>query len=189
MGPEENHPYWQMRTLIDNEPIVEFLTLSYYVYRPQSLVDERTVIHVSRADFLDISFITRLIDRCPQNQDLAAHSLMQCNDDIARHIPMVDMSTNARAHLSKLRAFLDTETFFGFTWFESGRSFHGYGNHLLTHEQWISYMGQLLLSNQKDLKPTVDPRWIGHRLIAGYAALRWTRNTEHYLKLPQKISK
>lgn len=188
MLPESNHPYWHLQSIVEQEPVVRRLTLSYYVYRPQSLVDERTAINVSRTDFLDVNFIARLIEDCPPNQDVAVHSLMQCNDDICRHVPMVDMSTASKAHLEKLRLFLDAETFYGFVWFESGRSFHGYGGRLISHAQWVTYMGQLLLSNQKDLKPTVDPRWIGHRLIAGYAALRWTRNTAHYLRMPQRTS-
>ena len=176
-----------MQSAIEREPNVKALTLSYYIYRPQSLVDERTLIPISRADFLNTRYVAHLVENCPPNQDMAIHSAAECNDGVLRHIPMVDMSTSSRAHLEKLRAFLDLETFYGFVWFESGRSFHGYGSRFITHGQWISYMGQLLLSNQKDLKPTVDPRWIGHRLIAGYAALRWTRNTEHYLRLPQRL--
>ncbi|MHB1292207.1 MAG: primase 1D-like protein [Sulfuricella sp.] len=37
------------------------------------------------------------------------------------------------------------------------------------------------------MSPTVDPRWVGHRLISGYAALRWTKNTEQYLNTPTLI--
>lgn len=184
---EDSHPYWHLKSIIDREPNIQSLTLSYYVYRPQSLLDERTLMSVKRSDFLDEAFVAQLIKDCPSSHDIAVHSLAKCNDDIYRHLPMVDMSTSARAHLSKLRAFLDTETYHGFVWFESGRSFHGYGSRFITNEEWIRYMGQLLLSNQKDLKPTVDPRWIGHRLIAGYAALRWSRNTDYYLRLPQRI--
>lgn len=100
---------------------------------------------------------------------------------------MIDLSTSSRAHLKKLLAYLGESVFYGFSWYESGRSFHGYGSRLLTKSEWIEFMGILLLSNQKDLKPTVDPRWIGHRLIGGYSALRWTKNTYHYLNFPSKI--
>lgn len=185
---EKPHPYWHFRSVVESEPNVNSLTMSYYVYRPQSLLDERTLISISRADFLDSGYVEQVIQDCPPKQDVAVHSKVECEDGTTRHLPMVDMSTSARAHLSKLKDFLDTETFYGFVWFDSGRSFHGYGSRFVTSTEWITSMGQLLLSNQKDLKPTVDPRWIGHRLIAGYAALRWTRNTDHYLRLPNRIN-
>lgn len=103
------------------------------------------------------------------------------------HIPMVDMSTGSVAQLAKLRPFLGEELFQRFKWYKSGRSFHGYGRTLVTSSEWSALMGTLLLANQKGLAPTVDPRWVGHRLIAGYAALRWTKNTPHYINLPKEI--
>lgn len=187
MNLKESHPYWHLKSIVEQEKNIKNLTISYYLYRPQSLLDERMLINLERTDFLNDNLISKLIFDCPPNQDVAMHSLTGCYDGISRHLPMVDMSTTARAHLAKLKSFLDIETFHGFVWFDSGRSFHGYGSRFITHSEWITYMGQLLLSNQKDLKPTVDPRWIGHRLIAGYAALRWTRNTENYLRMPKII--
>lgn len=188
MIPETSHPYWLMHSVVSSEPAVKTLYLSYYLHRPQSLVDERTLLAVSRANFLDPQHIAQLIDRCPPDQELAIQSAMDCTDGVVRHIHMVDMSTSSRAHLGKLKAFVGAETFHGYAWFETGRSYHGYGNQLVTQEQWVAYMGLLLLSNQKDLKATVDPRWIAHRLIAGFATLRWSRNTKHYLRLPHRIS-
>lgn len=184
----KGHPYWHAKRIIEYEPIVEFVHLSFYIYRPQSLIDERSIHPVSRADFLNPSFIADFVASCPAERDVAFHSNVKCIDSIQRHFPMVDMSTSARAHLEKLKPFLDSETYYGFIWFDSGRSFHGYGSRLINHDEWVSHMGQLLLSNQKDLKPTVDPRWIGHRLIAGYSALRWSKNTSHYLKMPHILS-
>jgi hypothetical protein len=184
---DKSHPYWHVRKIIEHEPIVQQITLSYYYYRPQSLVDERDVFSISRDAFLEPRKIEHLIEGCPSDHDLAIHSNVVCIDGNTRHIPMVDMSTGAKAHLKKLRFFLDRETYYGFAWFDSGRSFHGYGSRLISQSEWISYMGHLLLSNQKDLKPTVDPRWIGHRLIAGYSTLRWSKNTEHYVRLPRLL--
>lgn len=187
MRLELSHPYWHLKEVVASEPNITSLTGSYYFYRPQSLIDERSTISIPRGKFLDPEFMCMVIENCPSDKDFAFHSLVQCMDDIPRHVPLVDMSTGSRAHLSKLKAFLDVETFSGFVWFSSGRSFHGYGSKFVTHDAWIRYMGQMLLSNQKDLKATVDPRWIGHRLIAGYSALRWTKNTEHYLRLPSRL--
>jgi len=103
------------------------------------------------------------------------------------HLVMVDMSTSARAHLEKLRGFLGDNFFQRIAWYASGRSFHGYGESLLEQDEWVQFMGLLLLANQPRLEATVDPRWIGHRLLAGYASLRWTCNTSHYLTLPRSI--
>ena len=183
-----DHPYWHVRNIAINKSIIRSLTLSYYIYRPQSSIDERETITISREQFLNFNYIQDIANFCPKDRNLAIHSLVECHDRIYRHIPMIDMSTQSRAHLQKLRFFLQEDLFHEFIWFESGRSFHGYGSSLLTHDEWISFMGQLLLSNQKDLKPTVDPRWIGHRLIAGYSALRWTNNTFYYLKYPTLIT-
>lgn len=57
----------------------------------------------------------------------------------------------------------------------SGRYFHFYGADLLNAEEWIRFMAQFLM-------PTivVSPRYIGHSLYRGYAALRIT--TQHLYK-------
>lgn len=52
---------------------------------------------------------------------------------------------------------------------ESGRSYHYYGFELLDEEEWRDFMHRSLL-----LTPFVDPRYIGHRLLAGTARLRIT---------------
>ena len=127
------------------------------------------------------------MESVPSGQELAIHSDMLLANGHRKHLVMVDMSTSAKAHLEKLRQFLGEEFFRQITWFDSGRSFHGYGDSLLTEGNWTRFMGLLLLANQPRLEPTVDPRWIGHRLMAGYAALRWTKNTEHYLGLPTDL--
>ncbi len=183
----KDHPYWHVRDIVEGEPNVQTVVLSYYVYRPQSLVDERTAIVLSRVQFLDQAQIDRVIQNCPSGQEVAIHSKVGWKNDEFRHLPMIDMATSARSHLIKLKQFVDDGTFRGFEWFDSGRSFHAYGDRFISYFQWIETMGQLLLSNQKDLKPTVDPRWIGHRLIAGYAALRWTNNTRQYLRTPKHL--
>lgn len=123
------------------------------------------------------------------DQELAIHSDVRLATGELKHLVMVDMSTSSRAHLDKLRVFLGDHFFQQISWFASGRSFHGYGATLLSGDEWVRFMGLLLLANRPKLEPTVDPRWIGHRLLAGYSALRWTRNTPHYLVAPTLIEK
>jgi hypothetical protein len=140
------------------------------------------------ANKLTTIYIEDLISELEPSMELAFHSVVHLSgDNRTWHIPLVDMSTSAKAHLEKLEKVLPKELFESFTWFKSGRSFHGYSTNLLTPEEWMKYMGLLLLCNLPNLPPTVDPRWVGHRLLAGYGALRWSKNTAHYLHLPTKI--
>lgn len=182
------HPYWQLRALAQTQSdLISKFNLSYYEYVPQSLSDTRQLLAVSLEEFLDEEFIGSIIQSTPSGSDLAFHSLVTTRDSHDLHIPMVDMSTGSVAQLEKLRPFLSAKLFEKFKWYKSGRSFHGYANALVDPKEWASLMGTLLLANQKGLHPTVDPRWIGHRLIAGYSALRWTKNTAHYIELPRAI--
>lgn len=164
------------------------LRFSYYEYIPQSLIDERKVFCVSKSDFLDEGVICSLIDCVPPGKELSFHSLVTLDSGVLAHIPMVDMSTGSAAQLAKLRPYLGDDIYQYFTWYKSGRSYHGYGSILISYDAWAAQMGRLLLANQIGTPPTVDPRWVGHRLIAGYSALRWTKNTAHYIEIPKRIS-
>lgn len=185
----ESHPYWHVRSVVERRPDITSLSFSYYKYRPQSLVDERTTWRVSVSEFLDPDSIERFIGSAPPEEELALHSELEMHCGELMHLVMVDMSTAARAHLDKLRSFLGDTFFHQIAWYASGRSFHGYGEGVLTKCEWVQFMGLLLLSNKPRLDPIVDPRWIGHRLLAGYSALRWTKNTSHYLALPASIDR
>ena len=142
---------------------------------------------MAAAAFLDFLTVERLMADTPPGTELAMHSDVLLQGGERRHIVMIDMSTAAKAHLEKLRAFIGNNFYQRMTWYESGRSFHGYGEDLLGEREWVQFMGLLLLSNKPRLEPTVDPRWIGHRLLAGYSSLRWTKNTSHYLSLPSLL--
>jgi hypothetical protein len=183
-----DHPYWHVRSLLMMQPTIAELTISYYCYVPQTIEDQRMLVRLARDDFLSEAYMTTLLANARQQQEVALHSVVTLQSGAQRHIPMIDMATSAKAHLGKLAAFVDPAQFGELVWFNSGRSFHGYGTKLLSNEQWIRLMGILLLSNQKDLKPIVDPRWIGHRLLAGYSALRWSKNTDFYLSLPSRLA-
>lgn len=187
MSIPKDHPYWFISDLVEKEGQIDFLSFSYYQYKPQSIVDERKIFHVKRKCFFDIEFISSLMNRNDSMTELAIHSKVVLLDGTERHIPMVDMATAAKAHLSKVQILLKEKKLGSFEWFSSGRSFHGYGKILLNEVEWIHLMGILLLSNQRGLNPTVDPRWIGHRLLAGYSALRWTRNSHHYVGIPSSV--
>lgn len=183
----ETHPYWHVRGIVERHPEIVAIPLSYYTYVPQTVAESRSQLLVPAEDFVQADLIASIIAATPSGQELAIHSDLRMRSGLRVHLLMVDMSTGAKAHLEKLRSFLGVETFERIAWFSSGRSFHGYGEDLLAEQEWVKFMGLLLLANKPRMEPTVDPRWIGHRLYAGYSALRWTRNTEHYLTSPTAL--
>lgn len=183
-----SHPYWHVRSILGRRNDVDFLSLSYYTYTPRSVKDARFKFDVRFQDFFNIDLMFDLMQRAPQGQEMAIHSDVRLLTGEVVHLVMLDMSTSAKAHLEKLKAFLGDNFFEEIIWYRSGRSFHGYGQTLLTQDEWVKFMGLLLLANQPKLEPTVDPRWIGHRLLAGYAALRWTKNTDYYISMPIQLS-
>ena len=183
----EDHPYWHVRSVIAaNQSMIKSLELSYYTYVARSVFDQRQIFSMTPAQFLDLDIIESFFRRCPEGMEVAVHSkLVMLSGDIL-HIPMIDMSTGSAAQLYKLEPIIG-QKFFDFTWYKSGRSYHGYGKTLINERSWCSFMGELLLANQIGRPHMVDPRWIGHRLISGYSALRWSRNTQQYLDFPRKL--
>lgn len=183
------HPYWLVRELAAKaQDSIRRLHLSHYVYVPQTISDNRCLVELEIADFIQPKFVEEVINSIPTDRELAFHSLVSLTDGSEAHIPLIDMSTGSAAQLEKLRPYLGADLYGLFEWYRSGRSFHGYAAALVSPKQWAAMLGVLLLANQKGLAPTVDPRWIGHRLIAGYSALRWTKNTRYYIELPKSIT-
>lgn len=183
-----SHPYWQVRSILERREDVIAVPASYYTYMPRTVADTRLEFLIPADEFMNAEKVLDYMKRTPKGHEMAVHSNMETRSRDRTHLVMIDMATSSRAHLEKLRAFLGENFFQRISWYASGRSFHGYGEDLLKTDEWVRLMGLLLLANLPKLEPTVDPRWIGHRLVAGYASLRWTKNTSHYLGLPANLS-
>ncbi|MHB2138555.1 primase 1D-like protein [Pseudomonas monsensis] len=185
--PSDDHPYWHVRdVLLRGAEQAVRVEMSYYKYVPQAVVDDRVIFSMPIFDFLNARSVEDRIRKCPSDCEMAIHSKLLTSCGAFLHLPMIDMSTGSAAQLEKLKPILGKD-FSGFVWFKSGRSYHGYGSKMIEHDHWVGLMGKLLLANQVGVPHTVDPRWVGHRLIAGYAALRWTKNTNHYVDMPKKL--
>ena len=162
------------------------LQFGIYVYAPQTLSDERTIhdihYHRMRAWFAETSQSLR------PGEEIALQSIVRIGGAVM-HLPMVDFHESAtleevKEAVSQLREYGLNEFFP----YDSGRSFHLYCLPLIQEEELSRFFGRLLLLNKPKHNPTVDSRWIGHRLIAGYGALRWTANNSHYQKKPTRIA-
>jgi hypothetical protein len=154
---------------------------SRYVYRPQSVEDERKYINVP-LEAVTEEWLDDQLARLSPGEEISIHSKLT-KGRMIRHIPMIDFAIATGAHeqvISWAREHLHMKLHV----FDSGRSFHAYGVRPVTTAEWIRLMGLLLLGNLPDKAPVVDSRWIGHRLLAGYSALRWSKNTAQYVGWP-----
>ena len=157
------------------------ITFSRYRYIPQDVVDRRETISVELSG-LTTSWLSEQLKNLAEEHDLALHSLVKSGGRRV-HIPMVDF---AAMNLSVDEVVSWASNYLGITLrlFDSGRSLHGYGLEPISTEKWYRFMGLLLLANKPEQPQLVDSRWVGHRLLAGYSALRWSANSKHYLRMP-----
>lgn len=132
------------------------------------------------------SWLNDQLSRLPEGYELALHSMLK-NKEQEFHIPMVDFSAEIIQKKDVL-AWASRSSGVTLKLFDSGRSFHGYGVEPMSKDQWVRFMGFLLLANLPNQPQLIDTRWIGHRLLAGYSTLRWSKNSPYYVGLPTVIS-
>lgn len=154
---------------------------SRYKYVPQSIDDYRTPIQVALAEVTP-SWLRDQLNQLGPGEELAMHSTLTQGRRI-RHIPMVDFALKSGG-VTEVAIWAHHHLGIDLQFFDSGRSFHAYGTQPISKTQWVRLMGLLLLGNAPDRDPVVDSRWIGHRLLAGYSSLRWSKNTAHYIRSP-----
>ncbi|KAA6129667.1 primase 1D-like protein [Cupriavidus cauae] len=180
------HPLLVLKQLRQHYGDAVSCTFSVYEYQPQSIDDKRQSFSVKISE-VTYAWLESVLAGLPPKVELALHSNVILEGKTL-HIPMVDFATRSRAQLPKLKEFLGQKIVDSILWFDSGRSFHGYAATLITEIEWIELMGRLLLANKPNQTPLTDPRWVGHRLIAGYSALRWSCNTRQYIQIPQLVT-
>ncbi|ELA8730200.1 hypothetical protein [Morganella morganii] len=183
------HPFIWVRELlyyninyqhISNDPI---LTLSKYRYSPQSFSDYRNVFSLPLTQ-LDEFTLFNIIMELNEGEELAFHSKIECLG-FEYHIPLIDFGNVDRGIIDSLQLReLCHHWNIQFRIFDSGRSYHAYGNKLINNNDWVQFMGSLLLLNKPSGFKLIDERWIGHRIMAGYSALRWSNNSSFYKKTP-----
>ena len=128
----------------------------------------------------------RLSELSP-GQEMAWHSTVEHQGRIF-HIPMIDfVDRPSNAVFCEVNRALTAEMDVScqFIFFDTGRSFHGYLPELIPAQAWLQYLGRLLTLNENGRPPLIDSRWIGHALVRGFTALRWSHNTTRYLQIPR----
>ena len=161
------------------------LHFSRYFYRPQSVFDERECFQVSILD-VTAEWLTSEVIALKKGWELALNSKVIDQRGRARHIGMIDFMGRPDMNLvsERVRNLLGARAAKRISYYDSGRSIHGYILELMGPAEWHRYLGRMLLMNAPDETPLVDARWIGHRLLGGYSALRWSANSQHYSQVP-----
>lgn len=189
MNVHQGHPLETVKHFLSANPEVAAVEMSVYQYRPQSVEDERKSYSCHPESLAGDFERLRLCLR--PNEEIAFHSRMRVLRDgreIVMHMPMIDFKSNLTNRL--LDNLTDVSKEFSLPavmLFDSGRSYHLYGMQLLAPEQWMRFMARILLLNMPAGPEQVDCRWVGHRLLAGFASLRWTHNTANYRSMPQFV--
>lgn len=182
------HPVIMAYYLVDRYG--EDLTLSFsrYFYRPQSVFDQREQFSVSVLEVTP-EWVARQIASLAPGWELAINSSVVDKRGRMLHMPMIDFvaSDMGFAKSSAFNELIGRDITRSFVYFNSGRSLHAYSATLLSRPEWRRYMAKLLLLNLPGEPPIIDSRWVGHRLLNGYAALRWSKNTDHYPSLPVRM--
>jgi hypothetical protein len=187
----QGHPCLVMEEIAGRHGRDLIFTYSRYRVAPpgqQAKAPRSTVLRVAAHDVTPDWLADRFEELGP-HEELAWHSWVQWKG-VAFHIPMIDFvnhpSYSSLCEISRmLTAEMDLRGDFAF--FETGSSFHGYFPDLITEQAWPRYLGQLLLLNEHERQPVIDTRWVGHALVRGFSALRWSHNTRRYQAMPRLL--
>lgn len=183
------HPYMVAKEIIRRYGTELAFEFSRYRYTPLSIKDEREAFWVPATD-LTSSTVERLIEELAADQDLSFHSRVVGRGRGLNHIPMIDFHG---AFTPEKAAVIDqvmpVELSSELLIFQTGKSYHGYVPLLISEAEWQVFCGSLLLMNIPNHDAVTDVRWIGHRLRAGYAALRWSCNSNGYSILPRRLGR
>lgn len=179
------HPLKFVMSLADEYGPDMVLSFSRYRYHARSRLDKRESFSVPAIDVTADWLEFQLLGLEP-GEELALESRVQFGRT-KKHIPMLDFRGMTKGQLLAIMEVFPQNFVRGVDVYFSGRSFHAYFPKLLSHPNWVKFMGSALLCNTPSDPSVIDQRWIGHRLIGGYSALRWSRNSEHYKQFPMKI--
>lgn len=161
------------------------LNFGIYTYHRRARKEERHSFKIRIGDITS-AWLRRELGRLSPDQELSIESRVRL-DGVRMHIPMLDFKGMTRGQLLAVMGVFDDEYQRSIRVYFSGRSFHAYFLQLLTSREWVKFMGSALLCNTPG-KEVVDQRWVGHRLIGGYAALRWSNNTGRYSYPPIRVA-
>jgi hypothetical protein len=164
--------------ILADHPSISEVFMSVYRRHPHTLIDDRDNYFVPLEKLREK--YEALLCKLAKDEEIAFNSLVKTGGAYS-HLLLVDFRSPDRSLVQQTAEdFIDEYAVKRAALFESCRSFHLYLNKLVTQELWVKFMGRLLLVNDRVGPVLTDARWVGHRLIGGYGALRWSANTPRY---------
>jgi hypothetical protein len=160
------------------------LHFSRYSYTRRSRYDLRDSFAIEITKISE-AWLANELKCLKPGEELAFESRIRMGGALV-HVPMLDFAGMSEGQLAAVMEILPNVDFKSIWVYFSGRSFHAYFTVLISPRQWVKFMGSALLANVPGHQ-VVDQRWIGHRLLAGYGALRWSWNTVAYKGMPRRI--
>jgi hypothetical protein len=183
------HPLWKLRSeLSDHWPVLS-LEFSRYIYREFGVTEYRNTFQIT-ADQVQDGWLSTQLTTLESEEELAFHSRVNLKGT-KLHIPMIDFVNVAPWQEIQTRLQHISDKIGRNIWlYSSGRSLHGYYFVLMDEPSWYRFLGELLLCNSRDRFPAelVDSRWVGHSLVHGFSALRWSQNTRRHSSLPYLVN-
>jgi len=160
---------------------------SVYVPGGPGVTLSREIAHVSNSSAL--SWLNEMNEAMGPYAEVALHSRIRVpGHKDCRHIPMIDVQGNMdKALVERVRSEcgrLNTRA----SIFSSGQGVHVYFHTAIAPSAWHDFLGRLLLWTPpvpSGPPVPVDVRWIGHSIQHRYSALRITRLTSEYRKIPR----
>jgi hypothetical protein len=178
----DKHPLFVIEKLRDTLSKDVTLHFNRYFVSPQGTPTEDILYKTFSSPLFSITKekVQSWIDSLQPNEEISLLSKVDKN----LHLPQVDFYTTNVASMLDRFNYLGPQSFYVF---DSGNSYHGYSPVLLNRREWENHLGKLLLLTppKSEKPPIVDWRWVGHSLRRGYSALRWTNNSEKYIKVPE----
>lgn len=185
---EANHPYLVVEEIIGGYGKDLRFEFGQYIHYKDTIEDYREYIQLD-AEETNKERIEELISSLKPDYELALHSRVHFGTGEILHIPMIDFNGRLSPEdWKRVIGILPPKITKNLIIFETGNSYHGYSTELLHKEDWIEFMGTVLLLNTPNSEPIIDSRWVGHRLLGGFGSLRWSCNTSQYKKTPNLFS-
>ena len=183
---KSDHPYFVVEEIIRRYGTQIKFEFGKYIYQENTIEDYREYIFITAKE-TNKERIENMIRSLSPDFELALHSRVHLESEFL-HIPMIDFYGSLSSHdWLLIKQIIPDNIMKEIKIFESGSSYHAYSTILISHEEWIKFMGTILLLNTPDKKPIIDTRWVGHRLRGGFSSLRWSCNTLKYEKIPNLI--